>query len=104
MPNYDVVCLGMAVCDILAGPVDASIFDRDTTKVPSIEMRSGGDAMTQAVISSRLGCKTALASKVGNDAMAGFTGYPDGGRHRPFPYANRGRRYRYGGIYCPGGE
>ena len=40
MPNYDVVCLGMAVCDILAGPVDASIFDRDTTKVPSIEMRS----------------------------------------------------------------
>ena len=72
MPNYDVVCLGMAVCDILAGPVDASIFDRDTTKVPSIEMRSGGDAMTQAVISSRLGCKTALASKVGNDAYGRF--------------------------------
>lgn len=72
MSKYDVVCLGMSVCDILAGPVDASVFDRDTTKVPAIEMRSGGDAMTQSIISSRLGCKTAFISKVGNDAYGKF--------------------------------
>jgi len=66
--EFDVLCLGMMVYDMLIRPVDRSVFDRDTTMVEPLVCASGGDAMTQAIVSARLGARTGLISKVGDDA------------------------------------
>jgi sugar/nucleoside kinase (ribokinase family) len=65
--EFDVLCLGMMCYDILLRPVDQGILDRDCTLVEEVKFSSGGDAMTEAIISARLGCRTGMISRVGND-------------------------------------
>jgi sugar/nucleoside kinase (ribokinase family) len=43
MKTYQIICLGIAVVDILAKPVDRTIFDRDNTLIEDISMYPGGD-------------------------------------------------------------
>lgn len=67
MSKIDVVCVGLNVVNFPVFPVDESIFTRDLSPVSPITLLPGGDAANQAIILSRLGLKTALLSRRGND-------------------------------------
>lgn len=67
--RFDVVCVGIIVNDILARGVRKEMLDRDDATVESIHMCAGGDALNQAVICAKLGLRSALAGKVGDDAF-----------------------------------
>lgn len=68
----DVICIGAAVVDIPLRPVSKNIFDIESYPVDRIAMTIGGDAINEATIISRLGYKTALMSRVGEDAAGKF--------------------------------
>ena len=63
----DVTIIGAAILDVLAGPVDADVFDKGSQPVNSTRLAFGGDALNEAVVLSQLGAKVELISKVGND-------------------------------------
>ena len=63
----DVTIIGAAILDVLAGPVDAGVFDKGSQPVNSTRLAFGGDALNEAVVLSQLGVKVELISKVGND-------------------------------------
>ncbi len=67
MSKVDVVCVGLNVVNFPVFPVDESIFTRDLCPVSPITLLPGGDAANQAIIISRLGFKTALLSRRGDD-------------------------------------
>lgn len=63
----DVVCTGILVADVIVKPVD-TIPDKGLLKrVDSIELFSGGNAMTSALNISKMGLKSAIVGKIGND-------------------------------------
>ena len=68
----DVICIGAAVVDIPLRPVSKNIFDIESYPVDRIAMTIGGDAINEAAIISRLGYKTTLMSRVGEDAAGKF--------------------------------
>ena len=72
LKTLDVICAGAAIVDILLQPVDKNIFDTESYPLEKIGMTIGGDAINEATIISRLGCKTALMSKIGNDPAGEF--------------------------------
>ena len=63
----DITVIGAAIIDVLAGPVDESIFEKGSQPVNSTRLAFGGDALNEAVVLSQLGAKVELISKVGND-------------------------------------
>jgi sugar/nucleoside kinase (ribokinase family) len=65
--NIDVLCAGLCVVNFPVFPVDESIFTRDVNPVSPITLLPGGDAANQAVVLSRMGFKTAVSSRRGND-------------------------------------
>lgn len=65
--RWDVACLGLIVSDILVKPVDAGLFSVDTTKVDTIRMMPGGDALNESIVFTRLGMRTVLLGKTGDD-------------------------------------
>ena len=65
--KYDITVIGAAIIDVLAGPVDESIFEKDSQPVNSTRLAFGGDALNEAVVLSQLGAKVELISKVGDD-------------------------------------
>lgn len=67
MKRYDVMCLGLATVDIIAGILEPEALMRDTTYLETLSMQIGGDAVNQATVLSRLGCKTGLVALCGND-------------------------------------
>lgn len=69
MKKYDVVCAGIAVVNFPVRPVDEGIFGRDITQVEPMDLLPGGDAVNQAIVTSRLGCRTALLVKRGKDGF-----------------------------------
>lgn len=69
--NFDVVCVGVMVADVLAQGVDQSIFQREMTRVP-LKLSTGGDAFNQAINISSMGYKVALCGKVGKDGVGNF--------------------------------
>lgn len=71
MDNIEVICLGAAIVDIPLQPVSKNIFDVDSYPLERIAMTTG-DAINEATIISRLGHRTALISRVGNDAAGHF--------------------------------
>ena len=67
--KMDVLCIGAALIDLPVGPVDSSIFARETSfPVDGIKMSIGGDAINEATIISRLGKRAGLATLTGMDA------------------------------------
>ena len=67
--TFDVLCVGLALGNIIVRPVP-KVFDQgDTVQVENIEMNIGGDAFNQASVLSALGRKTSLVSKVGADSV-----------------------------------
>ena len=69
---YDVTAVGIMVADVIIKPVNAMPAPGKLAPVDSIELHSGGNAMTAAINITRLGQKTALIGKVGNDAFGQF--------------------------------
>ena len=63
----DVTIIGPAIMDVLAGPVDKSVFEKGSQPVNATQLAFGGDALNEAVVLSQLGLKVELISKVGND-------------------------------------
>ena len=72
MDNIEVICIGAAIVDIPLQPVSKNIFDVDSYPLERIAMTTGGDAINEATIISRLGHRTALMSRVGADAAGHF--------------------------------
>ncbi len=67
---FDAVIIGASILDIPIGPVDESVFHTGSHPVDAIRMYTGGDALNESIILSRLGKKVHLISRVGDD-MAG---------------------------------
>ena len=63
----EVTVIGAAIIDVLAGPVDESIFEKGSQPVDSTQLAFGGDALNEAVVLGQLGAKVELISKVGDD-------------------------------------
>jgi sugar/nucleoside kinase (ribokinase family) len=70
--QLDVLCVGLMLVEILARPADVSIFTRDTTWADDIRMCTGGDALNEAIVLSRLGIGTGLAGRMGGDGFGRF--------------------------------
>lgn len=62
-----ITVIGAAIIDILAGPVNENLFQTGSMSMQMTKMSFGGDALNEAVVLSRLGKKTELITKVGND-------------------------------------
>jgi sugar/nucleoside kinase (ribokinase family) len=65
--DYDVLCVGLIILDLLFSPVDKSVFDKDISLVNEVNAIPGGDATNEAIILSRLGNKVGLVGKIGAD-------------------------------------
>lgn len=68
--DYDILCIGLVNVNLLAKPVDKSVFDVDVTLLDGIDVLPGGDALNEAVVLSRLGNRVGLVGKVGRDDFA----------------------------------
>lgn len=64
---YDVTIIGAGILDVLARPVDASVFKTGSQPAQDIALTFGGDALNEAVILSRLGKKVQFISTLGTD-------------------------------------
>lgn len=65
-----IVCLGQIVADIIAKPLIELPEKGKLKLLKSISFRSGGGAVNTAISLSKLGIKTAVIGKVGNDGFA----------------------------------
>lgn len=70
--KVDVICVGAAIIDIPLQPVSKNIFDIESYPIDKIAITTGGDAINEAIIISRLGYKAALMSRIGNDTMGEY--------------------------------
>jgi sugar/nucleoside kinase (ribokinase family) len=69
---HDVVCLGIAVADVIARPVDELPPRGTLGLVDDVALRGGGCALNTATALHRFGLDVALATKVGEDALGDF--------------------------------
>lgn len=65
--KYDFTIIGAGVVDVLARPVNASVFQTGSMPAKDIAMTFGGDALNEATILSRLGKKVQFISVLGRD-------------------------------------
>lgn len=63
----NLLCVGLAVCDILAKPVQPELFQKDTSMLKGLRYCPGGDAYNVSVCTASLGIPTRLCAKVGCD-------------------------------------
>lgn len=68
----DIVLAGAAIIDIPVVPVDASVFTRISSPTDRIIMTSGGDAMNEALVLSRLNKKVRLITRIGRDDAGAY--------------------------------
>lgn len=66
----EILIIGAAIIDVLARPVDESVFRTGSLPAEEIRMSTGGDALNEATVLARLGKRVKLATVIGND-MAG---------------------------------
>ena len=65
--SCDVVISGAAIIDVPVVPADPAVFSAVSTPAERIILTSGGDAMNEAVVLSRLGKQVRLISRIGQD-------------------------------------
>lgn len=68
----DVIIIGAAIVDLPLRPVSKEVFDVVSYPVDGIAMTTGGDALNEATILSRLGLKVKLMSCIGVDVAGAF--------------------------------
>lgn len=64
---YDFTIIGAGILDVLAHPVDSSVFRTGSLPAQDIALTFGGDALNEAVILSRLGKRIQFISTLGTD-------------------------------------
>lgn len=62
-----VACIGMAVADLIVGPVDQFEFQQDVTLVDNVNIKAGGDAANVALNLATLNTPVSLYTKLGKD-------------------------------------
>ncbi len=67
-----VLCVGMAVCDIIISPIPFDIMQRDSVAVQKPVTSCGGDALNVALGLSRLGESSAIAARISRDTSGSF--------------------------------
>jgi sugar/nucleoside kinase (ribokinase family) len=65
----DITCVGIANMSISLKPVDPGVFAVDVTLIDPVEVRTGGDALNEALTAARLGNRVSLVTKVGDDLL-----------------------------------
>ncbi len=70
--QYQVLCLGLMVADLVVSPVTPDCFQSDTSRLERATLRSGGDALNEATVLARLGVRTAIVGRVGYDLFGDF--------------------------------
>ena len=68
----NVLCAGLALCDILVKPVTPDSLRGDTCFVEHIGITGGGDAFNVAFNLAAMGVPVSLASKFGNDDLGAW--------------------------------
>lgn len=66
--NDKILVAGLMVMDVVVKPVDASLFETDTSFPESISFLTGGDALNVAIDLRKLGADVTVSGLVGNDA------------------------------------
>lgn len=69
---FDVTCLGILVADVIAKTVDKIPDTGKLGAVDSISLHSGGCAASASIDLAKIGVKTALIGKVGDDGFGSF--------------------------------
>ena len=64
-----ILCVGIAVCDVLVKPVSEETLARDTTRAEFVKLLGGGDAFNAAGNMASLGAAVRLVAGVGRDAL-----------------------------------
>ncbi|WP_051656605.1 carbohydrate kinase family protein [Butyrivibrio sp. AE3004] len=67
--NVKISIIGGAVLDVLAGAAGPEVFETGSMPMDYIRTSFGGDALNEAVVLSRLGKKTELITRLGNDEV-----------------------------------
>ncbi|GAL24742.1 uncharacterized sugar kinase YdjH [Vibrio variabilis] len=62
-----IACIGMAVADLIVGPVDQFEFQQDVTLVDNVNIKAGGDAANVALNLAAIGTPVSLYTKLGKD-------------------------------------
>lgn len=62
--------IGAAIGDVTVMPAPKSLPSAGSTPMERIRLSTGGDALNEATVAARLGCKTALVTLLGRDDMA----------------------------------
>jgi len=70
--NFDVACLGILVADVLVKPADTIPGAGLLERVERVGLYSGGCAMSASIDMAKLGLRTAILGKVGDDIFGGF--------------------------------
>lgn len=67
MKDFEVLCAGLIVMDVVASGVNRSVFERDTTHTPRIIHATGGDALNVAINLAGLGARVCISGAIGDD-------------------------------------
>lgn len=67
-----VLSVGLAFCDIPLSPVPGNILEVDNSRIEMPVSHTGGDALTVAVVLSKLGIETSLIGRIGKDVNGQF--------------------------------
>ena len=69
MEKYDVLCVGVAVQEIMMQGIPEDALKRDSTHAKQTLVAAGGDAVNQAAVLAKLGKRTALIAGFGRDPV-----------------------------------
>ncbi|WP_094546239.1 carbohydrate kinase family protein [Petroclostridium xylanilyticum] len=69
---FDVTCLGILVADAIAKTVDTLPEEGKLQLVDQLELHTGGCATNTAIDLAKIGIKTAVIGKVGNDGFGNY--------------------------------
>jgi len=69
---FDIACIGILVADVITKPVEKMPESGKLERVDSIEIYSGGCAMSAGIDMQKIGLKTAVLGKVGKDKFGEF--------------------------------
>lgn len=72
MKKNNYLSVGMSFCDIPLRPSPADIMKLDSAIIDPVEYHTGGDALTVAVVLSKMGQNVTLVSNLGDDANGRF--------------------------------
>ncbi|MCL6431920.1 MAG: carbohydrate kinase family protein, partial [Anaerolineae bacterium] len=71
-PCFDVLCLGIMVADVVARPVTGLPRKGTLATVERMELHTGGCAVNTGISLARLGIRTGVMGKVGQDGFGDF--------------------------------